>query len=128
MSTSPPQPQQWYRVDWPSTPAYILESRLERWEVYNQNFRQWHWRIGMEMIGFTFSALATVMNVPMQLMVGANDDYPYVHFAQYVPTFATQSLHKPDRALTVPDTGHSIHNERPVFLANQIVSFPVHSN
>ena len=125
LATSPPQPQQWYRADWPSTPVYILESRLERWEVYNQNFRQWHWRIAMEMLGFTFSALAPYMNVPMQLMAGEDDDYPYVHFASYVPNFATQSLHKPDRALTVQDTGHSIHNERPIFLASQIVGFPV---
>ena len=79
----------------------------------------------MEMLGFAFSALAPNMNVPMQLMVGEDDDFPYVHFASYVPNFATQSLHKPDRALTVQDTGHSIHNERPFFLANQIVSFPV---
>lgn len=122
---SPPQPQQWYRADWPSTPVYILESRFERWEVYNQNFRQWHWRIGMEMIGFSFSNLAPNMNVPMQLMVGEDDDYPYVHFASYVPNFAAQSLHKPDRALTVQETGHSIHNERPFFLANQIAGFPV---
>jgi hypothetical protein len=124
LQPSPPQPQQWYRDDWPSTPVYILQSRFDRWEVYNKNFRQWHWRIGMEMIGFKFDALAPNMNRPMQLMVGEKDDYNYVHFAQHVPQFATGSLHKPDRGLTVQDTGHSIHNERPFFLANQIVGFP----
>lgn len=125
LETSPPQPTQWYRDDWASTPIYILESRMDRWEVYNQNFRQWHWRIAMEMLGFTFDSLAPNMNKPMQLMVGEKDDFPYVHFASWVPQFATQSLHRPDRALTLKDTGHSIHNERPFFLAQQILGFPV---
>jgi hypothetical protein len=31
-----------------------VESRLDRREIYNQIFRQWHWRICQEMIGFRF--------------------------------------------------------------------------
>jgi pimeloyl-ACP methyl ester carboxylesterase len=120
----PPQPQLWYRDDWPSKPVYIQESRWERQEVYNTNFRQWHWRICEEMIGFTFDDLAPRINGPLQLMVGEQDNYPYVHFLLNVKNFAA-SLQGLGRALTLQDTGHSIHNERPFFLANQIVNFPV---
>ncbi len=55
-------------------------------------------------------------------MVGERDQYPEVHFFSNVSHFAT-TLGGLSKALTVQDTGHSIHNERPYFLANQIVSF-----
>jgi len=137
----PAQPLMWYRDDWPSgvptvqvapwaesamvgpTKAiYIQESRRDRREVYNADFRRWHWRICEEMIGFTFDALVPNINKPLLLMVGEKDDYPDVHFASYVPELA-QSLSGLGKCLIVQDTGHSIHNERPYFLANQLVAF-----
>jgi len=119
----PPQPQMWYRDgDWPSKPVYIEETRRDRREVYNANFRQWHWRIGEEMIGFTFDALVPRMNKPLLLMVGEMDEYPEVNFFTNVKNFAS-TLNGLGKALTIGDTGHSIHNERPSFLANQIISF-----
>jgi pimeloyl-ACP methyl ester carboxylesterase len=133
LHTSPPQATQWYRDDWPSKPVppkpfgdakinYMDESRWDRWDVYNTNFRQWHFRISEELIGFQFDP--NTINKPLQLMAGQADDYDYVHFVKYVTDFAGK-LSGPGRALTVQDTGHSIHNERPTFLANQIIEFPV---
>jgi pimeloyl-ACP methyl ester carboxylesterase len=137
----PAQPLMWYRDDWPSGvptvqvapwaesamvgPAkaiYIQESRRDRREVYNADFRRWHWRICEEMTGFTFDALVPNMNKPLLLMVGEKDDYPDVHFLSYVQQLA-QSLSGLGKCLTVQDTGHSIHNERPNFLASQLVAF-----
>jgi pimeloyl-ACP methyl ester carboxylesterase len=123
LPTVPPQPQLWYRDDWASKPIYIEESRRDRREVYNTNFRQWHWRICEEMIGFKFDALAPNMNKPLLLMVGEKDDYPEVHFLSNVTNFAAALTGPAQGGLTIQDTGHSIHNERPYFLANQVVNF-----
>jgi pimeloyl-ACP methyl ester carboxylesterase len=122
LPTVPPQPQMWYRADWLSKLTYIEESRRDRREVYNVNFRQWHWRICEEMIGFKFDTLAPRMNKPLLLMVGELDQYPEVNFFSNVSRIAA-TLGGLGKALTVQDTGHSIHNERPYFLANQIVRF-----
>jgi pimeloyl-ACP methyl ester carboxylesterase len=123
LPTVPPQPQMWYRDDWASKPTYIEESRRDRREVYNANFRQWHWRICEEMIGFTFDALVPTMKKPLLLMVGEKDDYPEVHFLSNVTNFASSLTAPAQGVLTIQDTGHSIHNERPSFLAHQVVNF-----
>jgi pimeloyl-ACP methyl ester carboxylesterase len=123
LPTVPPQPQLWYRDDWASKPTYIIEARRDRREVYNANFRQWHWRICEEMIGFTFDALVPSMKKPLLLMVGEKDDYPEVHFLSNVTNFASSLTAPAQGVLTIQDTGHSIHNERPSFLAHQVVNF-----
>jgi pimeloyl-ACP methyl ester carboxylesterase len=88
LPTVPAQPQLWYRDSWTSKPTYIEESRRDRREVYNTDFRQWHWRICEEMIGFTFDALLPSMNKPLLLMVGEEDNYPLVDFLSNVTSFA----------------------------------------
>jgi pimeloyl-ACP methyl ester carboxylesterase len=127
-----PQPQMWYRDDW-GAPApgstigqakvnYIWESRLDRREIYGEVSRQWHWRICMEILGFNFDASAQRITKPLLLMVGEIDDYNGAHFCTNVKSLAG-TLVGPGHALTVQDTGHSIHAERPCFLATQIVNF-----
>ncbi len=117
------QPQLWYRDSWPSKPTYVSEARLDRREVYNVNFRHWHWRICAEMIGYTFDALLPNMTKPLLLMVGEDDDYPLVDFLGNVKSFATGLTAPAQGGLTIQNTGHSIHNERPYFLANQVLNF-----
>ena len=105
MSTLAPQPQLWYRDGWASKPTYIEKyARLDRREVYNTNFRQWHWRICEEMLGYTFSPAS--MNKPLLLMVGEIDDYNYVHFLGYVKAFAAALKGPAQGGLTIQDTGH----------------------
>jgi pimeloyl-ACP methyl ester carboxylesterase len=137
----PAQPLMWFRDDWPSGvpmvplspwgpavsvgPAkaiYIQEARRDRREIYNATSRRWHWRICGEMIRFKFDALVPNMNKPLLLMVGESDNYPMVHFYDRAKDFAGQ-LTGLGQCITVQDTGHSIHNERPYFLANQVVAF-----
>jgi pimeloyl-ACP methyl ester carboxylesterase len=143
LATVPPQPLMWFRDDWPpgtivtiagpwqifpppmvgiTKAVYIQESLLDRQEIYTVNFRQWHWRICEEILGFKFDWLTQTPIKPLLLMVGQKDDYPFVHFYSNVQDFAG-TLVGPGKALTVSDTGHSIHNERPHFLANQILDF-----
>lgn len=123
LPTVAPQPQLWYRDSWPSKPTYITESRLDRREVYNQNYRQWHWRICEEMIGYTFDGLVPTMTKPLLLMVGEDDNYPQVEFFKNVSSFAAGLKAPAQGVLTIQNTGHSIHNERPYFLASQVINF-----
>jgi len=111
------------RDGWASKATYITESRLDRREVYNPNFRQWHWRICEEMIGFTFDSLVPNMTKPLLLMVGESDNYPEVHFLSNVTKFANGLKGPAQGGLTVQETGHSMHNERPFFLAHQVINF-----
>jgi pimeloyl-ACP methyl ester carboxylesterase len=132
LPTLPPQPEMWYRDDWPpldgsgnSLPkgSFINAARMDRQEGYNENMRQWHFRICLETIGYKFDqTFAASVQKPLLLMVGEKDDYPMVHFLQYVKAFAG-TLTGSGQALTVQDTGHSIQSERPAFLADQILRF-----
>jgi hypothetical protein len=126
----PRQPLMWYRDDWPGPTAAdngakvaaMQEDLYDRQEIYNENFRQWHWRICMECIGYTFDDLVPAIKKRLQLMVGTSDNYPMVHFADNVPQFAA-GLSCPGNAKSIYDTGHSIHNERPYFLAQEVMNF-----
>ena len=75
------------------------------------------------MIGFTFDSLKPSMNKPLLLMVGEKDNYADVHFLSNVSAFAAELTGPAQGGLTIQDTGHSIHNERPFFLARQVVNF-----
>jgi pimeloyl-ACP methyl ester carboxylesterase len=140
----PPQPQMWYRDDWGTLPGdpgalpcapppsaanfgqtkliFICAGRLDRQEIYNANMRQWHWRICGECIGFSFDPLAAQIQKPLLLMVGSADSYPLVDFQRNVMQFGS-ALTGPGITQTIQDTGHSIHNERPSFLAQQVLDF-----
>lgn len=123
LPTLPAQPQMWYSDGWALKQTYVDESRRDRREVYNANFRQWHWRICEEMIGFKFDSLVPRMNKPLLMMVGEQDDYPEVHFRSNVGQFAAALNGPAQGGLTIQATGHSIHNERPFFLAHQVMNF-----
>jgi pimeloyl-ACP methyl ester carboxylesterase len=139
----PPQPQMWYRDDWgppgdpgalPCTPpsdaancgqtklVHICGGRLDRQEVYNENLRRWHWRICGECVGFSFDPLTAQIQKPLLLMVGDADRYQLVDFRTNVMLFGG-TLTGPGTTQTINDTGHSIHNERPSFLAQQVLDF-----
>lgn len=63
-----PNPEEWYRGDrnrypgnhapfaeeWPCKWDYIAAARLEQQEIYNPAYRRWHWRLGTELLLFSF--------------------------------------------------------------------------
>jgi pimeloyl-ACP methyl ester carboxylesterase len=118
----PPQATMWDWDGWPGKTVAVLESRLDRREVYCETFRQWHWRICEELVNFDFTALSADFSKPLLLMVGEKDAYPCVNFFGNVTSFA-QNLQLPGYAFTVQNTGHSIHDEHPTFLAQKIIDF-----
>jgi len=142
----PPQPLMWYRApdsnsphavppqtdDWPCKAAYIANSRIERQEIYNRLFRDWHWRVAAEMCYFNFLDEHPVdggqpyynrISRPLLLMAGVDDNYQYVQIHDCCGNFAQSSTSRFLQANGVKTTGHSIHNERPAFLASQVLAF-----
>lgn len=129
------QPQMWYRDGWePCKTLHMKGSRLARREIYNENFRQWHFRVAGEQLIFSHvdhadhedssSPFRWELNKVKQLLIaGAMDDYPRVHIFTNTRILAGYMVNTPGRSLFLRDTGHSIHFERPAFLAKQIVEF-----
>jgi pimeloyl-ACP methyl ester carboxylesterase len=133
--SGPSQAQQWYRAGWTDSGgagdcqlSYIEDDRAEREEIYNPLFRRWHWRVALEQLLFSHWSLdAYAHNKTRTLLIaGAIDDYPH---AQIYTNTKDLSVHMwpttPGDSVFVTNTGHSIHNERPVWLSQQILQFLV---
>jgi pimeloyl-ACP methyl ester carboxylesterase len=155
-----PNPEEWYRGDrdryyddlatpaateWPCKWDYIAAARLDQQEVYNWRYRRWHWRLGTELLLFSFSNdnwegpanTATALSdanywtitKPTLLAAAEDDDWNVGPHLQWENRWSrTQDLaplmkQTPGYTLFLPNTGHSIHNERPILFAEQIVAF-----
>jgi pimeloyl-ACP methyl ester carboxylesterase len=131
-----PQPQEWYRDGWePSRPpgadckaAHIVAARLTRQETYNQYFRLWHWRLAAEQLVFSHQGGAGAPRplyldnkTRMLLLCGYKDTG--ASLCEHTRAVARQMVNTPGKALFLKNTGHSIHNERPCWLASHIVEF-----
>jgi pimeloyl-ACP methyl ester carboxylesterase len=153
-----PNPEEWYRGnrgDYPgNTPPfakewsckwdYIGAARLEQQEVYNPEYRRWHWRLGTEVLLFSFfndswtgpahtakdgAGIYLDIRKPTLLAASEDDDWnegPGLHWENrwtQIRRMAPLMKNTPGYTLYLPDTGHSIHNERPILFAEQIVAF-----
>lgn len=129
------QPYLWYRDDWqPCKDNHIKASRIARQEIYHADYRQWHWRLAGEQLIYSHndrvdhhdptSRPRYESNTVRQLLVaGRRDDAPGAHVYRHSQELADLMVSTPGRSLFLNDTGHSIHFERPKFLANEIVKF-----
>lgn len=124
------QNAQWWGDSFRCKAAFRRASRVERYEIYNKNFRKWHWRLGAEQMLYTHrhpphsKTLRFMSNrTPMLLAAGAEDNFTGVHIYDATRDAARQMNKTPGRALFLLKTGHSIHNERPNYFAKQFVSF-----
>ena len=129
------QPDMWYRNGWePCKSLHISESRANRSEIYDGNFRQWHWRVAGEQLIYSHvdrvdhsdesSPFRYRLNKVSQLLVaGEMDNYPGSRIYNATRDLARKMVDTLGRSLFLRDTGHSIHVERPGFLAGQIVDF-----
>ncbi len=162
VGTIQPNPEEWYRGDrdhyypdlfllqpaakeWPCKCDYIAAARLEQQEVYNWRYRRWHWRLGTELLLFSFfndswegpantapapgDANYWGITKPTLLAAAEDDDWNEGGNEQWENrwsrTWEIAPLMKrtPGYTLFLPNTGHSIHNERPILFAEQIVAF-----
>jgi len=128
------QPSMWYRSDWEHKAEHIQASRRERYEIYNPFFRRWHWRVAGEQLIYSHldrvdrespsSPVRHSLNrVRHLLAAGEEDDYPGSNIYSATRHLAERMAHTPGRSLFVLGTGHSIHAERPSYLAGEIASF-----
>lgn len=124
-----PQAEFWYRDKWDCKPAHVHLARIDRYETYDHNFRLWHWRLGMEQLIFSQQEPAGTPPQPlylsntkrMLLLCGMQDVGG--NLCQETRNVAPKMEMTPGKALYLTETGHSIHNERPNFLASQILDF-----
>lgn len=138
------QSERWYSESWPCRKDAIDASHLGVYEVYNERFRRWHWRVGHEQLIFSHwdsdNADPAVDPDPrynpgagppryseirarLMLATGSNDN----HF----PEFLFENSKRLARSMSmvdgfayfIEDTGHSIHAEKPAFFAGRILDF-----
>jgi hypothetical protein len=126
-----PQAEYWYSDGWPCKLSHMRLARIDRYETYNHNFRLWHWRLGMEQLLFSqqIPKLGSspaqplyLSNTKRMLLLCGMDDVGG-DLCKDTREIAPKMEITPGRALFLQATGHSIHNERPNFLARQIVDF-----
>jgi pimeloyl-ACP methyl ester carboxylesterase len=129
------QPEAWYRAGWePCKTHHIQESRVARQEIYDANYRKWHWRLAGEQLIYSHVDRVNHFNkstpfryelnkVRQLLIAGAADDWQWVNIYSASRTLAALMVHTPGTSLFLSQTGHSIHFERPRFLAREIATF-----
>ena len=129
------QPQLWYRPGWqPCKRLHITASRIARREVYSENLRKWHWRVAGEQLIFSHvdrvdrwdsnSPWRYELNVVKHLLIGsALDNFTGSNIFDATRTLAGLMTTTPGTGLFLSNTGHSVHFERPRFLAREIVNF-----
>jgi pimeloyl-ACP methyl ester carboxylesterase len=129
------QPELWYRSGWePCKTLHIKGSRIARREIYNANFRQWHWRVAGEQLVYSHvdrvdhsdsnTPFRYTLNTVNQLLVASeNDNFAGSNIFDATRTLASLMVNTPGRSLLLRNTGHSVHFERPAFFAKQIVGF-----
>jgi alpha-beta hydrolase superfamily lysophospholipase len=112
------------------------DARALRQEVYDEWHRRWCCALAHEQLGASMRGPMDAaplgdwpidhVSVPLLLMAGDHDDYPFAHIFTATKTLATraQKLGAPKgSARFFENTGHSIHDERPVRLAANIAAF-----
>ncbi|GAB4207742.1 MAG: hypothetical protein OHK0013_25640 [Sandaracinaceae bacterium] len=131
------QPDTWYAPDWPGRDAAIRTCRAQRRETYQRDFRKWHWRVAYEQLLGSLTTPGTAPNgarIPptieklpgtkVLLLAGREDDLEftniYARVAEIGPRLA--QLGVVGTTLLLEATGHSIHDERPAYLAQQIAA------
>jgi pimeloyl-ACP methyl ester carboxylesterase len=129
------QPELWYRDDWQPCKTFHIEgSRIARQEIYNANFRRWHWRVAGEQLIYSHVDRVDhedkntpwrfeLNKVPQLLVAGQRDNYTGSNIFDATRTLSALMVNTPGRSLFLNDTGHSIHFERPRFFAGEIVNF-----
>jgi pimeloyl-ACP methyl ester carboxylesterase len=118
------QPEQWYRDDFPWKQQYIDNARMDRYETYTPQFRDWHWRVSLEELVWTWKD-PTVQDFRSRLLLGAGaaDDITPANIFSNTYDVATRLSAVDGDSFFFDHTGHSIHAERPQLLASRILSF-----
>jgi pimeloyl-ACP methyl ester carboxylesterase len=125
----PAQAQCWFSDKFQCKKTDILEARMDRQETYDANFRAWHWRLAAEQLAFSQQQFAPGTNEPLYLL----NNKPMLLLSGYDDTcgdlgwhtrdVASKMVNTPGYARFLKQTGHSLDNEHPDWVARQIVDF-----
>jgi len=127
------QAQCWFSDRWRCKDATIAASRLDRQETYDANFRAWHWRLRAEQLAFSHrqntrpglseyqDPLYLYNNKPMLLFCGFEDVCG--DLCKYTREVAGKMVNTPGYARFLNQTGHSLDNEHPSYIAREIAEF-----
>jgi pimeloyl-ACP methyl ester carboxylesterase len=129
-----PQPAYWYGESFLNAGLHVQFSRVARREIYNAFYRQWHWRVACEQLiyshfenevyGDNSTPVRYTLNTVRTLLVaGEEDNYTHVGIYDGTRKLGESMTGTPGRLLLIRRTGHSIHTERPQYLASEIVKF-----
>lgn len=125
------QPEMWYRDSLACRPRHINQVLADRREIYGAHYRRWHWRLAYEQLVFSHVAVTNGsppwprIRGPLLLVAGANDNFMWTHIYERTRDLARRlgTNGVSGVCLLVKDTGHSIHDERPAFLAEALDAF-----
>jgi hypothetical protein len=117
------QAPRWYRDGWPCKNAYMLGAVRDRQEVYNTNFRRWHWRVAHEQLLFSHQENVAALSTPTLLLAGQDDNAYPEHIYDWTRNLAGRMGTTQGDTGFLATTGHSIHNERPRLLARRVLDF-----
>ncbi len=125
------QPQVWTSDKFPCKLASIATARLDRQETYNPKFLSWRWRLAGEQLLYSHQTyeLETGQrrfmrnDKPMFLSCGTEDDVFGNEICDATRLTGGAMSLTPGFARYLPDTGHSIHDERPRYLAQKMINF-----
>lgn len=126
----------WWRNGWRCKPRSEREARMMQWEIYHPWFRRWCAAMAHEQLAYSFRSGDTAaplggwpvdaVTIPLLLMTGAADEVMFADICSATQSIGNraQRLGAPHGyQLTFPTTGHSIHDERPEQLAQEIDLF-----
>ncbi len=130
----PPQAQCWYSDKFQCKRENIAAARLDRQETYDANFRAWHWRLNGEQLAFSHQQYSPGTNEPLYLrntkrmfLLAGNED-TCGGLGDYTRTVASKMINTPGYFRFLNQTGHSLDNEHPVWIARQIGDFLAKEN
>lgn len=127
--TEPPQAQCWLSDKFNCKQKALVGARLDRHETYDRFFRAWHWRLAAEQLAFsqqqfapnTKTPLYKTNHKPMLLMCGHDDTCGKL--CEHTRDVASKMTTTPGYARFMRQTGHSLDNEYPSFVAKEIATF-----
>jgi pimeloyl-ACP methyl ester carboxylesterase len=138
------QADHWYSNSWPCREEAKTASHRALYEIYNERFRRWHFRVAFEQLIFSHwdsdnprkdvdpdprndpaAGPARYAQIRSRLLLagGYDDDFSPEHLVQETQGLAEAMTLLEGEAFFVEDTGHSIHAERPAFFAREILRF-----
>jgi pimeloyl-ACP methyl ester carboxylesterase len=122
-----PQASMWYREGWPLKDAFLAAARRYRQEVYDADYRRWTYRLSYDQLQFShkdrdLGVPYSRIRVPTLLAAGEADNYGFARIRDRTVE-AGERMTAPGPTYVAMGTGHSIHNERPRWLAQVLQEF-----